>query len=42
MVKNSSTSINDVLTELFDDIKNGTKSNTTIENILKNPTILKI
>ena len=41
MVKNSSTSINDVLTELFDDIKNGTKSNTTIENILKNSTIFK-
>lgn len=41
MIKNSSTSINDVLTELFDDIKNGTKSNTTIENILKNSTIFK-
>jgi hypothetical protein len=41
MIKNNSTSINDVLKELFDGLKNGTKSNTTIENILKNSTVFK-
>lgn len=41
MIKNNSTSVNDVLKELFDNIKNGTKSNTTIENILKNSNIFK-
>ncbi len=41
MIKNNSTSVNDILKELFDSIKNGTKSNTTIENILKNSSIFK-
>ena len=41
MIKNNSTSVNDVLKELFDSIKNGTKSNSSIENILKNSTIFK-
>ena len=41
MMKNNSTSINDVLKELFDGLKNGTKSNTAIENILKNSTVFK-
>ena len=41
MIKNNSTSVNDVLKELFDNIKNGTKSNATIENILKNSNIFK-
>jgi hypothetical protein len=41
MIKNNSTSINDVLKELFDGLKNGTKSNSTIENILKNSTVFK-
>ncbi|RXJ85405.1 flagellar hook-length control protein FliK [Arcobacter cloacae] len=41
MIKNNSTSVNDVLKELFNNIKDGTKSNTTIENILKNSNIFK-
>ncbi len=41
LVKNNSASINDVLKDLFDGLKNGTKSNTTIENILKNSTVFK-
>jgi len=41
MFKNNSTSINDVLKDLFDGLKNGTKSNTSIENILKNSNIFK-
>ena len=41
MIKNNSTSINDVLKELFDGLKNGTKTNSTIENILKNSTVFK-
>ena len=41
MLKNNSTSVNDVLKELFNNIKDGTKSNTTIENILKNSNIFK-
>jgi len=41
MIKNNSTSVNDVLKELFDSIKNGTKSNSSIENILKNSAIFK-
>jgi len=41
MVKNKSTSVNDILKNLFDDVKNGTKSNATIENILKNTNAFK-
>ncbi|MDD2888879.1 MAG: hypothetical protein PHY66_13865 [Aliarcobacter sp.] len=41
LVKNNSGSVNDVLKDLFDNLKNGTKSNSTIENILKNSTIFK-
>ena len=41
MVKNKSTSVNDVLKNLFDDVKNGTKTNATIENILKNTNAFK-
>ncbi len=41
LVKNNTGSINDVLKDLFDNLKNGTKSNTTIENILKNSTVFK-
>ena len=41
MVKNKSVNINDILKNLFDDIRNGTKSNHTIENILKNSPIFK-
>ncbi|MGE4462258.1 MAG: hypothetical protein AB7D49_07475, partial [Arcobacter sp.] len=41
MVKNNSTSATDVLKELFTNLKDGTKSNTTIENILKNSNIFK-
>ena len=41
LVKNNSTSINDVLKDLFDDLKNGTKSNNTIENMLKNSSVFK-
>jgi hypothetical protein len=41
MLKNNSASVNDVLKELFDGLKNGTKSNTSIENILKNSTVFK-
>ncbi len=41
MVKNKSTSVNDILKNLFNDIKNGTKSNSNIENILKNPNLFK-
>ena len=41
MIKNNSTSVNDLLKELFNNIKDGTKSNTTIENILKNSNIFK-
>ncbi len=41
LVKNNSASINDVLKDLFDGLKNGTKSNATIENILKNSTVFK-
>ncbi|MBU0925512.1 hypothetical protein KKG81_11535 [bacterium] len=41
MIKNNSTSVNDVLKELFDNLKNGTKSNTAIENVLKNSTVFK-
>ena len=35
MVKNNSGSVNDVLKNLFENLKNGTKSNASIENILK-------
>lgn len=41
MVKNKSTSVNDILKNLFNDIKNGTKSNANIETILKNPNLFK-
>ena len=41
LVKNNSASINDVLKDLFDDLKNGTKSNNTIENMLKNSSVFK-
>ncbi|MGA1931296.1 flagellar hook-length control protein FliK [Arcobacter sp. YIC-464] len=41
MIKNKSVSVNDVLKNLFDDIKNGTKTNANIENILKNSNIFK-
>ena len=41
LVKNNSTSINDVLKDLFDGLKNGTKSNNTIENMLKNSSVFK-
>lgn len=41
LVKNNTGSVNDVLKDLFDGLKNGTKSNTTIENILKNSTVFK-
>ena len=41
MVKNNSGSVNDVLKNLFENLKNGTKSNASIENILKNTNALK-
>jgi hypothetical protein len=41
MLKNNSTSVKDVIKELFDGLKSGTKSNTSIENILKNSTVFK-
>ena len=41
IIKNNTGSVNDVLKDLFDNLKNGTKSNTSIENVLKNSTIFK-
>ncbi|MDD2895935.1 MAG: flagellar hook-length control protein FliK [Aliarcobacter sp.] len=41
LVKSNSGSVSDVLKDLFDNLKNGTKSNSTIENILKNSTVFK-
>ena len=41
IIKNNTGSVNDVLKDLFDNLKNGTKSNTNIENILKNSTVFK-
>ncbi|WP_121626467.1 flagellar hook-length control protein FliK [Poseidonibacter antarcticus] len=41
MVKNKSISVNDILKNLFDDVKTRNKSNSTIENILKNSPIFK-
>ena len=41
IIKNNTSSVNDVLKDLFDNLKNGTKSNTSIENILKNSTAFK-
>lgn len=41
LIKNSGSSVNDVLKDLFNDLKNGVKSNTNIENILKNSTMFK-
>ena len=41
MVKNNSGSVNDVLKNLFENLKNGTKSNASIENMLKNTNALK-
>ena len=41
MVKNNSGSVIDVLKNLFENLKNGTKSNASIENMLKNTSALK-
>ena len=41
MVKNNCGSVNDVLKNLFENLKNGTKSNASIENMLKNTSALK-
>lgn len=41
MVNNKSTSVNDILKNLFDQVKNGAKSNSNIENILKNSNLFK-
>ena len=41
MLKNKSTSVKDVIKELFDGLKSGTKSNASIENVLKNSTVFK-
>jgi hypothetical protein len=41
MLKNNSTSVKDVIKELFEGLKSGTKSNASIENILKNSTVFK-
>ena len=41
MVQNKNSSINDVLKNLFDQVKNGNKSNATIENLLKNSNVFK-
>ncbi len=41
MLKNNSTSVKDVIKELFDGLKSGTKSNASIENVLKNSTVFK-
>lgn len=41
MVKNKSINVGDILKNLFDDVKTGTKSNATVENILKNSNIFK-
>ena len=41
IIKNTNTSASDVLKDLFENLKSGTKSNSTIENILKSSTIFK-
>ena len=41
MLKNNSTSVKDVIKELFEGLKSGTKSNASIENVLKNSTVFK-
>ncbi|MGB5792777.1 hypothetical protein, partial [Poseidonibacter sp.] len=41
MVQNKNSSVNDVLKNLFDQVKNGNKSNATIENLLKNSNVFK-
>lgn len=41
LLNNKSTSIGEILKNLFDDLKSGEKSNSNIENILKNSTIFK-
>lgn len=41
LVKNSASSVSDVLKDLFENLKTGTKSNTNIESILKNSTVFK-
>ena len=41
MVKKNSTSINDILKNLFNDLKSGTKTDSNIENILKNTNLFK-
>ena len=40
LAKNSTGSVGDVLKDLFESLKTGTKSNTNIESILKNSTAL--
>ena len=41
IIKNNTGSVGDVLKDLFENLKSGTKSNTSIENILKNSTVFK-
>lgn len=41
LAKNSTGSVGDMLKDLFENLKTGTKSNTNIENILKNSTVFK-
>lgn len=41
MINNKSVNINDVLKNLFDDLKSGNKTNSNLENILKNTNIFK-
>ena len=41
LAKNSTGSVGDVLKDLFESLKTGTKSNTNIESILKNSTVFK-
>lgn len=41
IIKNNTGSASDVLKDLFENLKSGTKSNSTIENVLKNSTVFK-
>jgi hypothetical protein len=41
LIKNNTNSVAEVLKDLFENLKSGTKSNTSIENILKNSTVFK-
>ena len=41
LVNNKGVSKSDILKNLFDDIKNNTKSNATVENLLKNSSVFK-